>query len=65
MAHTALDPHAPATDAGIPFGVDIDLLTGAMREPDRVLVRRASDMKGYYKDATALDRLIAAGDPVH
>jgi glucose-6-phosphate isomerase len=65
MAHTALDPHAPATDAGIPFGVDIDLVTGAMREPDRVLVRRASDMKGYYKDATALDRLIATGDPVH
>ena len=57
MAHTGLDPRAPVTDAGIPFGVDIDLVTGAMREPVRVLVRRASDMKGYYKDAAALDRL--------
>jgi len=63
MAHALAD--YPGTDAGIPFGVDIDLVTGAMAAPDRVLVRRASDMKGYYQDAAALDRLIAAGDPVH
>jgi glucose-6-phosphate isomerase len=63
MSH-ALADH-PVTDAALPFGVDIDLVTGAMAEPDRVLVRRASDMKGYYQDAAALDRLIAAGDPVH
>ena len=63
MAHAVADH--PGTDAGSPFGVDIDLVTGAMAAPDRVLVRRASDMKGYYKDAAALDRLIAAGDPVH
>ena len=59
MAHAVADH--PGTDAGTPFGVDIDLVTGAMAAPDRVLVRLASDMKGYYKDAAALDRLIAAG----
>jgi glucose-6-phosphate isomerase, archaeal len=48
-----------------PWGVDIDLLTGSMAEPDRVLVRRASDMRGYYRDHAALERIIAAGDPVH
>jgi glucose-6-phosphate isomerase len=48
-----------------PWHVDIDLRTGAMRRPDRVLVRRASDMRGYYRDPAALERLIANGDPVH
>ncbi len=48
-----------------PFSVGIDLVTGAMDSPDTHLVRRASDMKGYYADAAALDRLIRAGDPVH
>ena len=46
MTQATVDPHAPTTDAGIPFGVDIDLVTGVMQKPDRVLVRRASDMKG-------------------
>ncbi|MCY3020312.1 MAG: glucose-6-phosphate isomerase [Planctomycetota bacterium] len=49
----------------MPWSIDIDLVDGVMREPDRVLVRRASDMKGYYKDEAALQRLIAQGDPVH
>lgn len=56
---------AAAGELMAPWGTDIDLLDGTMREPDRVLVRRASDMRGYYQDAAALQRLIAAGDPVH
>ena len=49
----------------LPFGVDIDLVDGVMSKPDRHLVRRASDMKGHYADAAALQRLIEGGDPVH
>jgi glucose-6-phosphate isomerase len=48
-----------------PWGVDIDLLTGSMDQPDSVLVRRASDMRGYYRDHTALAKIVADGDPVH
>ena len=49
----------------MPWSVDIDLVDGTMKEPDRVLVRRASDMKGYYKDPAALRDLVAQDDPVH
>jgi len=48
-----------------PFGVDIDLVHGTMSNPDKHLVRRASDMKGYYSDAAALKWLIDTGNPVH
>jgi len=49
-----------------PFGVDIDLADGTMQEPDNHLVRRASDMRGYYADESALDRLIEEHhDPLH
>jgi glucose-6-phosphate isomerase len=48
-----------------PFGVDIDLMEGIMTEPDRHLVRKASDMTGYYRDEEALKRLIDDGDPLH
>jgi len=48
-----------------PFGVDIDLATGDMPGAKNHLVRRASDMRGYYVDAAALTRLIDQGDPVH
>jgi glucose-6-phosphate isomerase len=49
-----------------PFGIEIDLDEGAMAEPERRIVRRASDMRGYYADAGALEALIAdRGDPVH
>ena len=49
-----------------PSGVDINLQTGEMLEPDRVVVRRASDMRGYYADADALEHLIRErGDPIH
>jgi len=58
------------TDASVaelmkPWGIDVDLAEGTMRNPDRVLVRRVSDMRGYYRDEAALERLIAGGDPVH
>ena len=49
-----------------PFGVDIDLAEGVMREHDRVVTRKASDMRGYYADQPALERLIEEqNDPVH
>ncbi len=49
----------------LPWGVDIDLGEGTMREADRVLCRKASDMRGYYQDEAALEQLIAQGDPIH
>lgn len=49
----------------MPFTVEIDLESAGMKNPKRSLVRRASDMKGHYKDATALEKLIADGNPVH
>ena len=37
-----------------------------MLDPHERIVRRASDMRGYYADEEALERLIAAqDDPVH
>jgi glucose-6-phosphate isomerase len=49
-----------------PFGIDLDLAEGLMRQPKNHLVRRASDMRGYYANAAALERLIAERqDPLH
>ena len=48
-----------------PFGVDLDLIQGVMKNPATHIVRQASSMRGHYADAAALERLIAAGDPVH
>jgi glucose-6-phosphate isomerase len=48
-----------------PFGVDFDLVAGVMKNPQVHLVRRASDMRGHYRDEKALEALIADGDPVH
>ncbi len=49
-----------------PFGVHIDLVEGAMKDPDRRLVRKASAMRGYYADEAALERLIdEQDDPLH
>jgi glucose-6-phosphate isomerase len=48
-----------------PFGVEVDSVAGTIRDAERVTVRRASDMVGYYQDIAALDTLIADGDPVH
>lgn len=48
-----------------PFTVDYDLAAGVMENPTNHLVRHASDMRGHYRDAAALDALIADGNPVH
>ena len=49
----------------MPFGVEYDLIKGIMKNPDKHLIRKASSMKGHYEDAAALDKIIAAGDPLH
>ena len=48
-----------------PFAVELDLSKGLMANPATKIVRRASSMRGHYADAEALERIIAAGDPVH
>ena len=48
-----------------PFGVEIDLKTGAMPEATNHIERHASDMRGYYQDGEALGALVAKGDPLH
>jgi glucose-6-phosphate isomerase, archaeal len=48
-----------------PFSVDLDLAAGVMKDPERHVVRRASSMRGHYRDAAALEALVAQGDPLH
>jgi len=49
-----------------PFGVDIDLLTGAMKDPDSYKCTVASTMIPYYADRDAVERLVESqNDPVH
>jgi glucose-6-phosphate isomerase len=49
-----------------PFAVEFDLDQGVMQQATRHTVRRASDMRGYYADPAALERLIAKNDdPLH
>ena len=49
-----------------PFSIGINLETGEMANPARHLVRKASDMRGHYADAEALERLIRErNDPLH
>lgn len=48
-----------------PFVVDIDVDAATMPDPKNHIVRNASDMRGYYADESALDALIAEGDPLH
>lgn len=56
----------PTTSLLEPFGVQFDLMQGIMQEPHAQIVRRASDMRGYYTDEAALERLIATqSDPPH
>jgi glucose-6-phosphate isomerase len=56
----------PETTFIHPFGVDLDLEQALMPRAKNHLVRRASDMRGYYADPAALERLIAEHqDPVH
>lgn len=49
-----------------PFSLALDLEAGTMPGAKSILVRKASDMKGYYEDEAALARIITGeGDPVH
>jgi glucose-6-phosphate isomerase len=49
-----------------PLSVQFDLAAGIMHNPHEQIVRRASDMRGYYVDEHALETLIANhNDPVH
>lgn len=49
-----------------PFSVAINLENGEMPEATNHLIRRASDMKGYYLNESALDELIKTeSDPIH
>lgn len=49
-----------------PFTVNIDFAKQVMCEPDAHNVRRASVMRGYYRDGKALELLISEkNDPVH
>lgn len=49
-----------------PFCLGIDLETGSMPMATNHLIRRASDMKGYYINENALQELIKRnGDPIH
>ena len=60
-----MDIH-PTTSLLEPFGVQFDLLHGTMRDPHEHIVRRAAEMRGYYADEEALERLIAQHDnPLH
>lgn len=47
-----------------PYSIPVDLTTWMLKEPKRRVVRRLSDMKGYYKDGRAEEAAIQAGDPV-
>ena len=59
-------PVKPTTSLIEPFGVQFDLAEGIMLSPQDHIVRRAADMRGYYADEEALERLIAAEDnPIH
>ena len=58
-----LNPHTSLIE---PFGVQFDLAAGIMYDPQDHIVRRASDMRGYYADEGALEELIAShDDPIH
>jgi len=56
----------PETSLIEPFSVAYDLEQGLMHNAKNHLLRRASDLRGYYADAAALERLIAERqDPLH
>lgn len=49
-----------------PFAQQFDLAAGIMEDPEQHLTRRASVMRGYYQDESALKRLIdEEQDPIH
>jgi glucose-6-phosphate isomerase len=57
----------PSTEVSViaPLAAQFNLAAGIMENPAEHIVRPASVMRGYYQDGEALERLIAAGDPVH
>jgi glucose-6-phosphate isomerase, archaeal len=56
----------PETSLIEPFTAELELDQGLLHRAQSHLVRRASDMRGYYADAPALERLIAEqNDPIH
>ncbi len=56
----------PTTLLTQPFAQQFDLAEGVMVDPQEHIVRRASDMRGYYADDGALEALIEAQhDPPH
>jgi glucose-6-phosphate isomerase len=58
--------HATPSPPLTPFAVELDLEQGLMAQAKHHLVRRASDMRGYYTDAAALERLVLEShDPIH
>ena len=49
-----------------PFGVEIDLQEGVMKNATSHVARQTSDMRGYYADEAALEQLISEqDDPLH
>ena len=59
-------PIKPTTSLIEPFGMQFDLAQGIMLHPHEHIVRHAAEMRGYYADEEALERLIAIRDnPVH
>ena len=48
-----------------PFAFDLDLAEGVFKDFDNYTVRRASSMRGYYADESALDDIVKNGDPIH
>ncbi len=54
----------PSENCMAPFAVNIDLITGHIGPPARVLTRRLSDLRGLFCDEAAYSTAMAAGDPV-
>lgn len=48
-----------------PFSTDFDLMNGVMKDPDTHIIRKASEMRGYYADAESLEEIIRLSDPIH
>jgi glucose-6-phosphate isomerase len=47
-----------------PFSLSLDFETGALEPHTTRIERHVSDLRGAYLDADALERLVAAGDPL-
>lgn len=47
-----------------PFTIPVDAVTHMLKNPARRVIRRLSDMRGYYADAAAEAALVETSDPV-